>query len=147
MKKRKNSAYIQGLLREVAKVGPEDMLLLKEKLNLTAGELCELLGVHYTTYQRIFLTKVSRMSNVYKLFVILANANNELRPLDNIAVYRQERSYWTGWQDAGGMVPEDVLREYKEPLPDNQIDFDQYRKGVREYVERPQETKKGEDDV
>ena len=127
----RNTTFIDGIMDELSAVMPDDMEALKLRLGLTTTDMCQILGIHYTSYQRKFIHLTTPLNNTDKLFILFSNIHM-VRPMDYLAIRRSERSYWLAWRDMGAFIPEDVLPSYTIEISNQFIDIEFYRKGVED---------------
>ena len=137
----RNNEFIDSIKEELSLITADDMLELQKKLGLTTTDMCSILDIHYTTYQKYYIQRSQEPSALHKLFLWHSNILWE-RPSNYLAVHRKARSYWQGWRDAGGEIPDDVGKQYKYPLSNDVIVMDEYRRGVREWVKSKEKESK-----
>jgi len=119
---------------EIKHIGWHTIERLAKQTRRTPADFCRLIGIQAGTHIENLRSGVRRLTRAQRIALYLFDALYEQTPMFSQVAMQKTRSYWKGWHDSGGQIPQEYDK-YNFNLDEIPVSVGPYMNGVKDYRE------------
>ena len=124
----------QFLSLEISHIDFHTVERIAAQSEMTTKNFCKAIGIQTGVHLDRLRSGVKKFTRAQKIAIYLFDALYEHTPMFCFAAMQRTRSYWKGWSDAGGEIPEEY-EKFNFNLDGIPISMGTYMDGVKDHTE------------
>lgn len=119
---------------ETKYIGWHTIERLAKECEMKPADFCRTIGIQAGHHIEKLRSGLRKLTRAQRIAIYLFDALYEHTPMFSNVAMQRTRSYWKGWNDAGGQIPKEY-EKYDFNLGDIPISVGPYMDGVKDQTE------------